>query len=62
LRWDANSSFVLAGGLDCTEQIALHLGAAERAQQLLLLLGLGAFRRRRHVARGRDIHHGLHVA
>src|SRR5882724_1477838 len=42
------------------EQIALHLGAAQCAQPLLLLLRLDAFGRGRHIARGGDIHHRLH--
>jgi hypothetical protein len=42
-----------------TEQIALHFGAAERAQQFLLLLRLGALRGRRHVACGCDTHDRL---
>ena len=44
------------------EQIALHLGAAQRAKHFLLLLRLDAFRGRRHVARGGDVHHRLHDA
>jgi hypothetical protein len=46
----------------CAEQVALHHRAAERAQQFLLLGGLDAFRRRRHVAFGGDVHHRLHDA
>ena len=37
------------------EQIALHLRTTERAQHFALLLGLDAFGRRRHAARGGDI-------
>ena len=45
-----------------TEQIALHFGAAERAQQFLLLSRLNTLRGRRHVAFRGDIHHRLHDA
>ena len=49
----------LGGRYRGAEQIALHLGAAEDVQQIPLLLGFDTFRRRRHVAGGRDAHHGL---
>ena len=42
------------------EQIALHLGTAEAAEQVELLLGFDALRGGGHVARGSDVHDGLH--
>src|SRR5207248_4207364 len=41
------------------EQKTLHLRAAELAQHLALPFLLDAFRRRRHVAGGGDVHDGL---
>ena len=45
-----------------TEQVTLHFGTAQRAQQFLLLFGLDALGRRRHIACRGDIHHRLHDA
>src|SRR6516165_5020948 len=56
----AEQSFDVGGRLRRAEQVTLHLGAAEPAQQLALRLGLDAFGRRRHVERGGNVHHGLH--
>ena len=44
------------------EQVALHFGTAQRAQQFHLLFCLNALSRGRHVACRGDIHHRLHDA
>ena len=44
------------------EQMALHLGTAQRAQQFQLLFGLNAFGRRRHVTCRGDIYYRLNDA
>ena len=44
------------------EKIALHFGAAERAEQIPLLFRFHPFRRRNDVARRGDVYHRLHDA